>query len=85
MEPTDKDPPKQQAPADVRGLMVLPWGEVSQLMTWHNSQSQTRGHEGIMPLEEVHGCPPDLPDLYHQGSIALEHAFVDPKALCHCL
>ena len=33
-----------------------------------------------MPLKEVHGHPPDLSNLYHQGSVASEHAFVDLKA-----
>jgi hypothetical protein len=104
----DKVPPEQiRAPADARGLVESPWGEVSQRTTWHNGQSQTRGPEGkepptetargealqhamwqvgqtsvqgVTPLGEAHGCPPNLPDPYPRGSATLEHVIVDPKA-----
>ena len=37
----------------------------------------------MVPIQEVHGRPPDLPDLQTQGSIVHEPESVEPKA-CVC-
>jgi len=39
-----------------------------------------RTHEGMTPIGEAHGRPPDLPDPQTQGSTAWEPSFVVPKA-----
>jgi hypothetical protein len=83
-EPPNKDQLKQiWAPTDVRGLLESPWGETLQHTTWQVSQTWACPLGGKMPIEEMHGHPPDLPDLYPQGFIVPKSVSVGPKAYVH--
>jgi hypothetical protein len=64
--PEGKEPPTEMAR-----------GEALQHVMWKVGQTSM---QGVTPLGEAHGRPPDLPDPYPRGSAALEHIIVDPKA-----
>jgi len=77
-EPPIYQPPEQvRAPTKVEG--PLP-GEESQRATGQRGPTLARTHEGMTPIGEAHGRPPDLPNPQMQGSIVWEPAFTAPKA-----
>jgi len=77
-EPPIYQLPKQvRAPTEVEG--PLP-GEESQCATGQRGPTSAWTHEGMMPIGEAHGRPPDLPNPQMQGSIVWEPAFAAPKA-----
>jgi len=80
-EPPIHQPPKQtQAPTGVGGSLESLPGEASQCAKGQRSLTSVHALEGNMPIGEAHGCPPDLPNLQRQSSIAWEPMFVVPKA-----
>ena len=77
-EPPIYQPPEQvRAPTAVEG--PLP-GKELQCATGQRGPTSARTHEGMTPIGEAHGRPPDIPDPQTQGSITWEPAFVVPKA-----
>jgi len=83
-EPHFHQPLKQiHAPTIAGGLLESLPGESSQHMIGQTGLTSVRALEGKMPIGEVHGCPPDLPDLQRQGSIVWEPAVVILKAHVH--
>jgi len=84
MEPPIHQPPKQiQAPTIVGGPLELLLGGESQCVMGQRGLISVYKYEGMMPIGEVHSCPPDLSKLQMQGSTIWEPEFDDLKA-CVC-
>jgi len=69
-----------QAPTQVIRPSESLRGKKLRRATGQDIQASARALEGKIPLGIAHGRPPDLPDLYTQGSTILEQSPVDPKA-----
>jgi len=71
------------APTVAGGLLESLPGKSSQCMMGQTGPISAHALEGKMPIGEVHGHPPDLPNLQRQGSIVWEPAVVISKAHVH--
>ena len=59
---------QSQAPTEAGGQSELPPGETSQCMMGHMGLTSVQTHDGQMAIGEVHGHPPDLPNLQGHSS-----------------
>jgi len=67
-EPPIHQPPEQiQAPTSLGGLLESLLGEEPKRAMGQRGPTSMWIHEGMMPIGEAHGRPPDLPDPQRQG------------------
>jgi len=78
--PIHQPPMQTQAPTEAGGPMESLRGETSRRAMGQASPASACAPEGMMPIGEAHGRPPDLTDPQGHGPIVWEPASVVPRA-----